>query len=92
MGKSYSRSIVYTPLSPGDVDLPLLNNIVDAAKAYYVVYTLASSTVRAVAGTFRNFGQAYRACKLLTGSAPRCFFRALIGAPWLAANPSKMPH
>lgn len=92
MGKSYSRSLIYTPVAGSDSYLPVLNEITSVLNVYYVLFTDLVSAKVAVQGAYRNFSQAFRACRSLpTGSLARCFFKGA-AAVWQAVNPAKMPH
>lgn len=92
MSKSYIRPLNYTAVPTTDPYYVLLSKITDNAALYYVLYQDVVSGVRAIQGAYRNFLQAFRACRALPfGSAPQCFFRAA-AATWQSVNPAKMPH
>jgi len=86
-----TSSLKYTAVAADDPSKPILDAISGRIRNYIVTYLQVASGLRRVYGQYRNFTQAYRACRELGGSAPRCFLRAT-SATWLSVDQVEMPH
>lgn len=89
-----SGPLNYTPVTDTQ-DQAVTGEFDTHIKRYIVTFFDAVKGIRQLFGTYTNYMQAFRACKRLTGSTPRCIL--LLANRALAdfgqyANAAKMPH